>query len=390
MLTDRLTDPDRATAILRDLVAIESVNPAYPGGRRGEGEVARYFADYISRLGLVPKWQEVFPDRNNVWAFVEAPGATRTILFDAHMDTVTLEPVGQAMVEPSIREGRLFGRGACDDKGSLAAMIAMLPALLDRPDRLKANVIVLATVDEEYNFAGINAFIKRGPSIDAAVVGEPTDLKVVRAHKGALRWRLTTRGRNAHTSRPQEGVNAIYHMVPVIEALRTDLAARLLNRSHPLLGNPTCTVAMIEGGTGFNIVPDSCTIGIDRRVLPNETPEEVIAEIEEVLAAVRERHPEIDILVGTPDDKGTGLDTPADDPLVRLAETTVGAVLGNGEAIGVPYGTHASALSAAGVPSIVLGPGSISVAHSPDESVPLEEVGLAAELYARIAFAYGR
>ncbi|HUE76003.1 MAG TPA: M20/M25/M40 family metallo-hydrolase, partial [Chloroflexota bacterium] len=196
MATRQVVRPGRATQILRDLIAIESVNPYFPGGERGEVEVGRYLADFFTRLGLAAAQQEVLPGRWNVFTRLGSEEAgRRVLLFETHMDTVTLEPVGQAMLEPSERDGYLHGRGACDDKASLAAMLAALEALVARASELRVDVVVLGSVDEEYLMRGIAEFANSGPRIDAAVVGEPTSLQVVRAHKGLIRWRLMTEGR---------------------------------------------------------------------------------------------------------------------------------------------------------------------------------------------------
>ncbi len=390
MLTERTTQSGRATSILRDLVAIESVNPFYPGGERGEVEMTAYVEAFLRRLGLDPKRQEVLPGRENVYARLDVPGATRTLLLEAHMDTVTLEPVGRSMLEPRIVDGRMTGRGSCDTKASLSAMLAAIEALVVRRDELKANVVVLGSVDEEYLMRGIVAFAELGLPIDAAVVGEPTGLNVVRAHKGLIRWEIATRGRAAHTSRPENGDNAIIQMTEVIAALTDGLEPKMAARSHPLLGRPTLTVATIHGGMGVNIVPEHCAITVDRRTLPSEKAADVIAEVEGVLADLRQRNPGVKVEIGEPFADIAGLDTPEDHPFVRLATQRAAEHGGAPRAVGVPYGTNAAGLAAKGIPTVVLGPGDITQAHSADEWVELAQVERCAELYAQIALAYGR
>lgn len=388
MLTERIAASGRATTILRDLVAIESVNPFFPGGERGEIEMARYVADYFADLGLDPQRQEALPARENVWARLDVPGASRTLLLESHMDTVTIEPIGRGLLEPAVRDGRMSGRGSCDTKASLAAMLTALAALVERRDQLKANVIVLGSVDEEYLMRGIGAFAGLGLPIDAAVVGEPTSLNVVRAHKGLVRWTIEAHGRAAHTSRPENGVNAIDHMIETIGALRQRFDAVLPRRQHPLLGSPTFTVATIRGGTGVNIVPELCAIDVDRRTLPAESTAEVIAELHDVLAELRRRRPDLDVRVGEPFASIPGLDTPANEPFVQLATRIAHQHGGRSEPVGVPYGTNAWALAGRGIPTIVLGPGDIAQAHSADEWVDLAQVERAAELYVTLALAF--
>ena len=381
MLTERLTKQGRATELLRDLVRIESVNPFYPGGERGEVAMTQYLDELFRRLGLEPTRQEVLPGRENVFARLDV-GAERTLLLEAHMDTVTLEPTGASMLDPQIGGGRMTGRGSCDTKASLAAMLTALESLIPRQHELKANVIVMGSVDEEYLMRGIVAFAEGGPKVDAAIVGEPTSLNVVRAHKGLVRWTIETRGRSAHTSRPEVGDNAIYQMVKLIDGLRGQIDPLLQERSHPLLGKPTFTVSTIHGGLGVNIVPDQCGIAVDRRTLPSERPDDVIAELH---AAVARLDPTVRAIVGEPFANIAGLDTPDDHPLVQLATRVAQAHGGSSRAVGVPYGTNAPGLAAKGVPTIVLGPGDIAQAHSEDEWVELDQVERAAELYAQLA-----
>jgi succinyl-diaminopimelate desuccinylase len=383
VLTERLTRQGRATELLRDLVRIESVNPFYPGGERGEVGMTRYLDEFFRDLGLEPARQEVLPGRENVFARLDV-GAERTLLLEAHMDTVTLEPTGASMLDPRIENGRMTGRGSCDTKASLAAMLTALESLIPRQRELKANLIVMGSVDEEYLMRGIVAFAEGGPNVDAAVVGEPTSLNVVRAHKGLVRWTIETRGRSAHTSRPEVGDNAIYQMVKLIAELRGLIDPPLLERSHPLLGRPTFTVSTIHGGLGVNIVPDQCEIAVDRRTLPAERPDDVIAELHAAIARIEG----VRAVVGEPFANIAGLDTPADHPLVELATRVAHAHGGSREAVGVPYGTNAPGLAARGVPSIVLGPGDIAQAHSEDEWVELDQVERAAELYAQLALDY--
>ena len=388
MLTDRVVTIGRATEILRDLVRIESVNPFFPGGSRGESEMTAYVDRFFRSLRLEPTRQVVLPGRENIWAQIETPNAKGTILLESHMDTVTLEPVGTAMLEPVLANGRMTGRGSCDTKASLAGMLAALESLMSRRKELAVNVIVLGSVDEEYLMRGILAFAEQGLPIDAAIVGEPTGLNVVRAHKGLVRWTIETHGKSAHTSRPENGDNAIYQMTEVIAALREELEPRLAARSHPLLGRPTITVATIHGGLGVNIVPDQCAITIDRRTLPSEDVAAVIVEVESILAELRRRRPHVRVEIGAPFASISGLDTASDVPFVRLAVKLANQHGGQPTAIGVPYGTNAFALAAKGIPTIVLGPGDISQAHSADEWVDLSQVERAAELYAAIALNY--
>lgn len=214
------------------------------------------------------------------------------------------------------------------------------------------------------------------------MVGEPTDLRVVIAHKGCVRWRLSTVGRAAHSSRPEEGDSAIYQMVEVLGALRA-LEPQLRSRHHPLVGSPTLNVGRIWGGRGVNVVPDRCTIEIDRRIIPGEDPTAVLAEADALLTELKATNPALTVEREAPYVIDWALDTPRDADVVRAASASCRSLGLPDEPIGVPYGTDASKLWVLGrVPSVVLGPGSINEAHSADESVPVPHLLAAARTYA--------
>ncbi len=375
---------ERVVKLLTDLIAIDSVNPAYPGGV-GEAGVADYVERWASDTGLEVERQPVSPGRDNVLVTLRAPNSSGTLLFEAHMDTVSLDSMGEAGLRPEVRDGRLHGRGACDTKGSLAAMMAALERLRERVDELNVDVALLAAVDEEHAFTGVMAYVGSDAEATAAVVGEPTDLRVVVAHKGCVRGDIVTHGRAAHSSEPERGVSAIDVMADVLVELRS-IGGQLAHHHHDLLGGPTFSVGQIEGGTGVNIVPDRCTITYDRRTLPGELSDAVIGELDAVLDRVRRRRPEARIERREPRLIDGALDTSPDTALARAAGEACRSAGADPEPIGVPYGTDASKLQAIrGVPAIVLGPGSITKAHSADEYVPIDELSRAVDIYAGIA-----
>jgi acetylornithine deacetylase/succinyl-diaminopimelate desuccinylase family protein len=380
---------DRVVTLLTNLLAIESVNSAYPGGV-GEAAMADAVEAWARDAGLGVERQQVTPGQDNVLVTLDAPGATETLLYEAHMDTVALAPMGKGALQPSIRQGRVYGRGACDTKGSLAAMMVAIERLRDRRAELPVNVVLLAAVDEEHAFTGILRYIESDQSAGAAVVGEPTDVHLVVAHKGCVRGTIRTVGRAAHSAEPHRGVSAIDAMAKVLVALR-DMSERLAGDSHPLLRAPTFSVGLIEGGSGVNVVPKTCTITWDRRTLPNETPDTVLAQIDAVLDRVRERSGEFRIERPAPLLVSEGLDTSPDELLVRAAGQACVAAGLDGSPTGVPYGTDASKLQhRRGIPAIVFGPGSISQAHGADEYVPIEQLQRAVDVYTGIALRFHR
>lgn len=379
----------KVIGLTSDLVAIESVNPGYPSGNTGEGAMASFVEDYCKRLGLDVSRQMVHPARDNIIAHLTVPGARQTLLFEAHMDTVAIDSMGDRALSPEVRDGRLYGRGSCDTKGSLAAMLIALEVLLEQRDQLGMNVALLTTVDEELHFSGIRKFVASDEQVEAAIVGEPTNLRVVVAHKGCLRVRVSTLGRAAHSARPETGINAIDHMADVLQGLR-GLQEHLPKFQHPLVGSPTLSVGIIEGGTGVNVVPDRCTIDIDRRTIPGEDMGDALEQIDRLLAEVQQKNPDVRIEREDPSAEDWALDTPIDATIVTAAQASCRSLGRPDGLMGVPYSTDASKLWALrGIPSIVLGPGSIEQAHTADEFVSVKELNMAVAMYAGAALKLG-
>jgi acetylornithine deacetylase len=376
--------------LLRDLVALPSVNPMgrpLTGPDLYEHRVTDYLEQFCRGLGVPCERQPVAPLRDNLIAVYDPPGATATLVFEAHQDTVptdhmTIDPFGAR-----IENGRLYGRGACDIKGGLAAMLtAFARVVRDRP-RGAARLVLACSVDEEHTFLGVQRLagggLVRPEQPISAVVAEPTQLEIVHAHKGAVRWDLLTSGRSCHSSRPELGVNAIYHMahlLPLVERYAEELRA---SRSDPLLGPATLSVGLIQGGTSVNTVPDRCRVEIDRRLVPGEEARTAPGEL---LAYLRQRaDPRISFTFSEP-----WLNCPALPPhgapeLVERLGRAIDAVLGAHQVVTVPYGTDASSLAEAGIPSVVFGPGDIAQAHTCDEWVDLQQVEQASEILYRLA-----
>lgn len=375
--------------LLSDLVAIESVNPEYKGGGRGEIKVGEYVAGYLRGLGIEPEFQPVLPGRPNVLGRLQgSPDAC--LIFEAHMDTVTLELMPDAL-KPIVRDGLLYGRGACDDKASLAAMLYALKLLQNYAHGQHATVLLAAVVDEEVAYRGVLELAESRPRAQGAVVGEPTKLVPVVSHKGVVRFQIRTRGHAVHTSRLEEGNNAIYQMVEVIQVLRQQIELRLPSRALPRLGAPTMCVSVIHGGLQVNMVPDECVIQIDRRTVPGETPEQVLAEIDAALDTLRKREPSYAIDRLAPDLLDYALDTPRGAKIARVARQACEMIRGETEFGTAPYGSDASKLAElAHIPSIVLGPGDIAQAHTADEWVEIAQVVQAAEIYAQLAVEFVR
>lgn len=366
--------------LLRELVALPSVNPAFlPGGdaRAGERRVGEFLAATGARGGLDVHLQPVAPGRDNVWLRLAPSGPVRQrVLLASHLDTVGSEAISERLFQPRVAQGRLYGRGACDDKGCVAAMLTALMAVASSTTRPRhTEVTFIGLVDEENAQAGSRAVAALKERADLAIVGEPTRLRVVTTHKGNLWLRLEARGRSAHGSRPELGRNAILKMARVVEILETEYAARLRQRRHPLLRPPTINVGTIAGGVQPNVVPAGCAITIDRRTLPGERDAAVCAEITALLRArklaVR--------LTNTKTSVCLPMETDARLPLVRqlMAEA------GQKQPVGVDFFCDASVLSHGGIPSVVFGPGDIAQAHTAQEWISLASLARATGILRR-------
>jgi acetylornithine deacetylase/succinyl-diaminopimelate desuccinylase-like protein len=383
-------------ATLAHLVRRPSVNPMgrdVSGPEYLEGRVTEYLVQRFATVGLPCCRQKVAPGRENVFARVEAtvPDAP-VILWDAHQDTVPVDGMTIEPFTPAVRDGRLSGRGACDVKGGMAAMLVALDRLYTSDAARHATVLFAATVNEEFGFSGAKALARLWgePTADelpadvairkflgarpvAAIVAEPTDLDIVTQHKGAVRWRIRVRGRACHSSFPERGVNAIYpagRIILAIESLAKELLTR--NPGHPC-GPPTLSLGTIHGGSGVNLVPDLVVLEVERRVLPGESPSAARDEvIERIAAASGEAIVECD----EPflESGGMSAEHPA---AATLADWLSAAAASHGvtpRRLAARYGTNASVYAAAGVPCVVYGPGSIAQAHTVDEWIEVAHV----------------
>jgi len=365
--------------LLRELIALPSVNPAFlpPGdARAGEQNVAEFLAATAAQSGLDVEFQPVLPQRANLFARLSPGGPVRRrVVLAPHMDTVGVSDDTQ--FNPVVERGRLHGRGACDTKGSVAVMLSALMSLAQRGARpAETEIVFLALVDEESGQRGSRFMAKSGFKADLAIVGEPTRLRIVTAHKGDLWLQLETKGRAAHGSRPELGRNAVHEMARIVDLLETKYAAELRRRRHSLLGHPTINVGAIAGGSQPNIVPDRCAIKIDRRTIPGEHD---VAVKREILRFIRQR--------GLP---ATMIDTKSEEPAPPM-ETNVRLPLvqqllhcaGQRKPVGVDFFTDAGVLAAAGIPCVVFGPGDIAQAHTSDEWIALEQLERGVRLLAR-------
>ncbi len=380
--------------ILKTLVSIPSVNPMgrdLSGPEYFETRVSDWLCEFFAEREIAHERIEVVAGRSNVIARVDAGDDRPTIILDAHQDTVPVDGMTIDPFDPVVRDGKIYGRGACDVKGGMAAMLCAVARLAEERPAGAANVIISCTCDEESNVQGITDLVRlwtdddRHSSLiptrpDLALVAEPTLLDIVVAHRGATRWKIRTSGRACHSSQPEQGVNAIYHMARVVSALE-DYAAGLAEQvtPHPLCGNATLSVGLVHGGVSVNTVPDECLIEVDRRVIPGEDGAGVIQEVRAHL----EENVDVPFEFLPPWLVGIPLPDEGNQEWAETLQAHIAEIAGPHELVGVPYGTHASRFAASGVPGIVCGPGSIDQAHTRDEWLDVGELQQAAEIYYR-------
>ena len=364
--------------LLSDLVAINSINPDLVPGSPGEAEIAHYIANWLEHAGLEVELLESVPGRPNVVGIARGTGGGRTLLLNGHMDTVGVAGMPDAHQPRIAREaGRLYGRGAYDMKGGLAAcMIAVAEA---RQHNLRGDVIFTGVVDEEYASVGTMDLAKRFHA-DGAIVAEFTELQLILAHRGFVWLEVETIGKAAHGSRPDLGVDAIVKMGKVLTELeRLDQTVRA-NPTHPLLGSGSLHASLIQGGQELSSYPERCLLSAERRTLPGETPELVEAEFHAIIENLRRSDPSFNAVVRRGIDRSP-LETREDADIVRALQAASVKVLNRPLQIaGVQFWTDAAVLSASGIPSILFGPAG-SGAHAVEEWVDLESVRTCAEIY---------
>ncbi len=370
--------------LLSNLISINSVNPAVDPGSPGETKIGQFVSDFFKHHRISVEKQEVLPGRFNVLGKVKGKDPSHYLLFDAHLDTVSVQGMEIPPFTPEIHNNRMYGRGSCDVKAGLAAMMMALRQVAQSGEEPPLSVCLLASIDEEHSFQGIRHLTQLNIPAIGAVVAEPTELGIINCHKGILRWKIQVQGRSAHSAKPHLGINAISKMCRLIQALEESLPPRYAARAHPVLGPATFNVGTISGGVQVNLVPAQCEIAIDRRILPGESTAEILGEFAAIIRQLEDEDPEFRATQDPISLEDPPLETSSQHPLIASAAAACYRWAGKSSISGVPYATNASTLSQAGIPAIVLGPGNIDQAHTAREFVDLEQVAQAAEIYAGI------
>jgi acetylornithine deacetylase len=375
---------DPCISLVRDLVAIDSVNPSLVPGASGEGEVAEFLADYMRRLGMDVAVEEVAPGRPNVIGVVEGRQPGPALMFCGHLDTVGVEGM-TAPFDPIERDGRLYGRGSQDMKSGVAAMVDAARVTMSR-GLGRGRLIIAAVVDEEYASAGADALVRRWTA-DLAVVTEPTDLLIGVAHKGFAWLDVETRGRAAHGSRPADGRDAILMMGRVLhrlEALDRDLQARA---RHPLMGTASLHASIINGGQELSSYPERCALQMERRMLPGESADDVTGEVSGILEVLSREDPdfraETRLTFSRP-----AYELPAGHPLPARLERAATSVGFPTAQVGMSYWTDAAVLGGAGIPTVLFGPGGAGL-HGTEEYVTIADVTACRDALALLAGSHG-
>jgi acetylornithine deacetylase len=378
-------DEDYTRETLVRLVQINSINPTLAVGAPGEREIASFIAGSLESIGLVTEILEPEPGRTSVLGRLRGSGGGRSLMLNAHLDTVDVA----GMAEPfsgAIRDGRVYGRGSFDMKGSLAACMAAAKALVDGGIRLRGDVLVAAVADEEYGSLGTSDLIRR-VRVDGAIVTEPTALDVCLAHKGYLWIEVAVAGRAAHGSKFDVGIDANLKMgqfLARLGALERRLRAR---KPHPLVGPPSLHAAMLSGGTGLSTYAASSTVQIERRTIPGETEAQAVSEIQAILDGLAA---EDSAFHGTvrPFFVRNPFEVAPDAPIVQAVDRAAAKVRGRPAAhIGDTPWMDAALLQEAGIETVVCGAAGAG-AHADVEWVDLESVVQLARILAEAAVDY--
>jgi len=361
---------DPAIRLLRDLVAINSVNPTLVPDAPGEAEIASAIAAEMRRIGLDVETQQVAPGRPNTIGVLEGRAAGRTLIFCGHVDTVGVAGMTDPFT-PVEKDGRLYGRGAQDMKGGVAAMIAAVGAIARQGGLPSGRLILAAVVDEEHSSIGADAMVAEW-SADGAVVTEPTDLEIAVGHKGFAWVEVEVHGKAAHGSRPQEGEDAILRMGRVLkhlEALDRDLQRRM---PHPRLGTGSLHASFIEGGGELSSYPDRARLQLERRTLPAEPSSIALDEVLSILEGLRLEDASFRgaarSMFGRP-----AYELPADHELPQTLAAAIRHVGSVARFGGASFWTDAAVLGHAGIPSVLFGPGGAGL-HSSQEYVTIADV----------------
>ena len=369
-----------AVALARALIQIDSRNPTLAPGSPGEGDCARTLASILDDWGFTVQLIDSVPGRPNVVARIGPPHAP-ALMLNGHLDVVGVEGMVHEPFTAEVRGNRIYGRGSADMKGGVAAMCAA--AVKGTPADSARLILVTAVVDEEYESLGMRAMLAAGVTADFAIITEPTRLAICPAHRGFVWIDVAFRGRAAHGSRYDLGVDAITHAGLLLAELESLERTREKGPQHPLLGRGSLHASKIQGGVGMSTYPETCNLSIERRTLPGESVETALKEITDACARLRARQPHFDARV-TLSTAQLPSDVPLDSPIVRRLRSSLEHEKLPVRIEGLSAWTDAALLNESGIPTICFGPGDIALAHAAEEYVPITEIETATRVLARV------
>ena len=369
-----------AIALARALIKIDSRNPTLAPDSPGEGDCARALASVLDDWGFSVEVMDAVPGRPNIVARI-GPRDAPALMLNGHLDVVGTQGMVHEPFSAELRGNRIYGRGSADMKGGVAAMCAA--AVKGANSDSDRQILITAVVDEEYESLGMRALLAAGIRAEAAIITEPTRLAICPSHRGFAWIDVELKGRAAHGSRYDIGIDAITHAGLLLAELEELERSRENGTRHPLLGRGSLHASRIEGGVGMSTYPERCDLAIERRTLPGESGGMAVKEITDACERVRATHPQFEARV-TLSTTQLPSDVPVDSPIVkRLA----GAIEREGAPVrveGLSAWTDAALLNEAGIPTICFGPGDIGLAHAAEEFVPVEDIDLATRVLTRV------
>jgi len=378
---------EETLSLMKKLVSINSVNPNIEKGE-GEIEVSKYIAEYLKKVGLEVRTQDVVDGRFNVIATLKGSGKGRNLMFNGHTDTVGIRNMSIDPLKPAVENDRLHGRGACDMKGPIAAMLVALKMLAESNVELKGSVSISTVVGEEFDNIGANKLVtdkEFSKLTQALVIGEPTTLQLAIKHKGFANIEIEVEGKAAHGSVPEKGIDAIEKAAKII--LEMDkLKKTFASKKDALLGSPKIHTSTIEGGREWSVVPDRCVARFEIRTIPGYATGQAIKDIENMINELSIKDPDLKAKVGL-FHAGEPLNTSPEEPMIKYLRKAIKTVREiEPQIIGLPFFTEAAIFAKAlSIPACIIGPGDIQQAHSADEFVKISEVIEAAQIYALTA-----
>jgi acetylornithine deacetylase len=378
-----LVIPADCLQLLQRMISFNTINRVAEGILFVEGQLAQYLEQVAQAWGFKTDRLTVTGDAYNLLVSHEVNSQAPWLLFDSHMDTVDVDGMTVPPFEGLVKDGKIWGRGSCDTKGTGAAMLWALRNAV-QSGQLSTNIAILFSIEEEVSKTGATVFAQKQLSQlpwypVGVVVGEPTQLQLIVAHNGYVRWTIRTNGQAAHSSDPSQGRSAISAMARVITTIERDYIPTVTT-AHPLVGKAQCSINVIRGGSQINVIPESCEVLIDRRLVPGEDATPVLPTVKAMLQPLCESDPQLNV-----EHLEIRVDPSLSSDINRPLANRVGQVLANlgfsVEPAGVKYGTNASNLAAGGLPAVVLGPGDIAQAHRADEYLELDQFEQGIKVY---------